>query len=81
MYWGYHYWGMHAFWWMFWVAIVVWLLFWPPRARAPRDSALETLRRRFAAGAIDDDEYRHRLGVLRGEKADATGAEEGSRAA
>lgn len=74
MYWGYHYWGMHLFWWFFWLAIVVLLLTtgWP-RARviAPgaggRDAALDALRMRYAAGEIDEEEYQERMAVLIGE--------------
>ncbi|HEX3474025.1 MAG TPA: SHOCT domain-containing protein [Kofleriaceae bacterium] len=72
MYWGYHYWGMHLFWWMFWLAIVVVLLAtgWP-RSRigardAGRDAALDALRMRYAAGEIDEEEYQERLAVLTG---------------
>jgi putative membrane protein len=72
MYWGYHYWGMHLFWWFFWLAIVVLLLAtgWP-RSRmiardAGRDAALDALRMRYAAGEIDEEEYQERLAVLTG---------------
>lgn len=61
MYWGYHYWGMHLFWWFFWLAIVVLLLStgWP-RSRivahdATRDAAIDALRTRYAAGEIDEE--------------------------
>ena len=66
MYWGTHFWGMHAFWWIFWMVVVVSLLFWawPGERRAEADSALDELRRRYAAGEIDDDEYRHRRDIL-----------------
>lgn len=72
MYWGYHYWGMHLFWWFFWLAIVVMLLAtgWPrSRAFAPgagHDAALDALRMRYAAGEIDEEEYQERLMVLIG---------------
>lgn len=76
MYWGYHYWGMHLFWWFFWLAIVVLLLMtgWP-RSRivvrdagrdTGRDAALDALRMRYAAGEIDEEEYQERLAVLTG---------------
>ncbi len=65
MYWGHHYWGMHAFWWIFWVAVVVALLFWiRPTEPKRRDTALETLRRSYAAGEISEEEYRRRPAVL-----------------
>ena len=72
MYWGYYYWGMHLFWWLFWLALVVLLLAtgWP-RSRtvahdARRDAALDALRMRYAAGEIDEEEYQERLAVLIG---------------
>jgi len=44
---------------------VVALLFWiRPTEPKRRDSALETLRRSYAAGEISEEEYRHRLAVL-----------------
>ena len=80
MYWGYHYWGMHLFWWLFWLAIVAVLLAtgWP-RSRivtrdAGRDAALDALRMRYAAGEIDEEEYQERLAVLLGTSRAAPGA-------
>jgi len=66
MHWGSHYWGMHTFWWIFWIAIVlIALLYWTwPRRTKRRDSALETLRRTYAVGEISEEEYRRRLEVL-----------------
>ena len=46
--------GMHLFWWIFWVSIILafFSLLTPvPKARA-RSSALEILQRRYAAGEI-----------------------------
>ena len=65
MYWGNHFWGMHMFWWIFWFALVASLSFWAwPTPAKRRDSALETLRRTYAAGQITEEEYRRRLAVL-----------------
>ena len=71
MYWGYHYWGMHLFWWIFWIALLAVLLStgWPRSRVTGRDAAIETLRTRYAAGEITETEYRERLAVLRGETA------------
>jgi putative membrane protein len=71
MYWGHHYWGMHVFWWIFWILVVIglayWLAYWLRPAEPKRhDSAVETLRRSYAAGEISEEEYRHRLAVLTG---------------
>jgi putative membrane protein len=69
MYWS-SYWGMHVFWWFFWIVLVVLLAStgWPRSHVNARDGAIETLRSRYAAGEIDEAEYRERLGVLRGAK-------------
>ena len=71
MYFEHHYWGMHLFWWIFWVVIIALLLFspWPTRLLTRRDTAIEVLRRRFAAGEITEEEYRQRLAVLGGQGA------------
>lgn len=71
-------WGWHAEeWWMMGIGLLFWLVVlglaaWllvraTARERAePRgEGAEEILRRRFAAGEIDADEYERRLGVLR----------------
>jgi uncharacterized membrane protein len=60
---------MTMFWWIFWVlAIAVFFVFVIPRGRvrAPRDPAIDELRRRYAAGEIDETQYRSRLAVLQG---------------
>ncbi len=58
--WGF--WGMHFFWWLFWIAAIVALfsLFTlVPRGRR-RETPLEVLRRRYAAGEISSEEYDER---------------------
>jgi putative membrane protein len=56
------------------IALIVWLLLRfvsPVRGRGaapPDDPAEEILRRRFAAGEIDADEYERRLAVLRAKR-------------
>lgn len=65
MYWSHHYWGMHMFWWIFWLAIMFWVFSrgWPMAMRRG-DSAIEELRRTYASGQISEEEYRRRLAVL-----------------
>ncbi|MGK2913572.1 MAG: SHOCT domain-containing protein [Porticoccaceae bacterium] len=56
------FWGMHLFWWLFWITMIVALfsLFTPvPRGRR-RDTPLELLQRRYAAGQITSAEYEER---------------------
>lgn len=76
-------WGMHWLWWIFWL-VVAGFLIWavvsavggdgstdaPPRSE--RESPEEALRRRYADGEIDEEEYRERLRVLRSEDADTS---------
>lgn len=67
--------GMHWLWWLFWIFTLVLLVWALTRAGADRseshrqamreEAAEETLRRRYAAGEIDEDEYERRMKVLR----------------
>ena len=59
---GFLFWGMHMFWWLFWIVLIV--LFFGlatpvPRSRA-RQTPLEILQRRYAAGEISTAEYEER---------------------
>lgn len=62
--WGF--WGMHVFWWLFWIAVIV-VLFSPltPVSRGRRrETPLEVLQRRYAAGEISTEEYEERKAKL-----------------
>lgn len=64
--WGF--WGMHVFWWLFWVAVIV-VLFLPitPVSRGRRrETPLEVLQRRYAAGEVSTKEYEERKAKLIG---------------
>jgi len=64
------FWGMHFGWWIFWIVVIialVWLLSQrrtgalpPPRKESP----LELLQRRYAAGEISTEEYEERRARL-----------------
>ena len=62
--------GMHALWWVFWIAVVIALVsFWgwgayPERRGRPRETPHELLRRRLASGEISTEEYQQRKAVL-----------------
>jgi len=56
----YHFWGMHFFWWIFWIIILIWIFATPwdiPGQRIKRDSPLGILKKRFAKGEISKEEY------------------------
>lgn len=72
---GGHMMGLHWGWWGFWIVVLM-LLLWGVGRGLGRGgsqggettsgaSAEETLRRRFAKGEIDEEEYRRRLEALR----------------
>jgi putative membrane protein len=63
-----YYWGMHGYWWVFW--IFVWILFFafmmPVRRTTYRQmqSPLQVLQKRYAAGEITREEYEERRTTL-----------------
>jgi putative membrane protein len=64
------FWGMHWGWWIFWIVVIialVWLLS-QRRTGAPppprKESPLELLQRRYAAGEISTEEYEERRARL-----------------
>ena len=66
---GYYMVGMHAFWWVFWVILVMVILFggWgsPDRRQdRQRETPHEVLRRRLANGDIKPEEYEQRKALL-----------------
>ena len=74
MYWGWGFWGMSVFWWLFWViAIVVFfsLLAPVPRARLRdrHETPLDVLQRRYAAGELTTAEYDERRTRLLADRA------------
>lgn len=56
------FWGMHVFWWLFWIAVIVGLfgLFEPVPRRKVRETPLEILQRRYANGELSTEEYEER---------------------
>ena len=69
MYDGWWFWGMHLFWWLFWVILIV-LFLWlavpvsRKKVRAYRETPLDILQRRYAAGEISTEEYEERKSRL-----------------
>jgi putative membrane protein len=64
----YYFWGMHLYWWFFW--ILLWVLFFsfmtPMRRTTYREmlSPLRLLQRKYAAGEITSEEYEERWAKL-----------------
>jgi putative membrane protein len=62
-----YYWGMHFFWWVLWIGMLAWIFLVPydiPFQRRKKDSALDILQKRFAAGEISADEYNTKSKII-----------------
>ena len=61
-----HWWGMHTFWWIFWIFILAMIFFtpWGSSKRSSRSSLLHTLRKTYAEGKISTQEFEERKRVL-----------------
>jgi putative membrane protein len=73
------FWGMHMFWWIFWLMLIIGgtSFFEPVRRTRNRDhraSALEILQKRYANGDLSHEEYEKRKSHLErdGAKPDLT---------
>ncbi|KRH98634.1 hypothetical protein AO057_07920 [Curvibacter sp. PAE-UM] len=65
--------GMHAFWWLFWVLLIVLVLFGSrprsgERRERQRETPIDILRRRLANGEINAQEYEEIMLVLNRDK-------------
>ena len=60
------FWGMHLFWWLFWFALIAvfFSLLAPVPRRKVRETPLQILQRRYAAGEISTQEYEERKSKL-----------------
>jgi putative membrane protein len=64
---GYHFGGMHLIWWFVWGILLFWVFFIPygiPGQRKKKDSPLDILQKRFAAGEITKDQYMEHKALL-----------------
>lgn len=72
---GYHFWGMHLLWWIFWAALVLIAVFtWRGRPKdMPGDAGpLEILQRRYVNGEISREEYEEKKAVLEAQEEEDT---------
>ena len=64
------FWGMHLFWWVLRLALLIWIsaLPWeiPGDRRRPRESAVEILKRRCAEGEISAQEFEEQKRISEG---------------
>ena len=69
---GYHFWGMHLWWWAFWIVLLI-VIFATPwlasgRRRRETENPLEILKKRYASGDLSTEEYEERKAVLEKEE-------------
>jgi putative membrane protein len=58
---------MHWIWWMLWIIFLFWVFLTPwdiPGQRKRKDSPLNILKKRYAAGEINTQEYEERKKVI-----------------
>lgn len=64
---GYHYVGMHLIWWIIWIIFFLWIFATPyriPGQKSKKDTPLGILKRRFALGEINKEEYLEKKTLL-----------------
>ena len=64
---GYHFWGMHLIWWLIWVVLLFWIFAIPddiPGQRKKKETPLDILKRRYAAGDITTEQFQEKKKTL-----------------
>lgn len=64
---GHHFWGMHWIWWGLWLIFLIWIFVTPwnvPGQQTKQETPLDILKKRYAAGEIDSEEYEERKKTL-----------------
>lgn len=64
---GYHFGGMHLVWWIIWLILIFWIFATPfniPGQRLKKDSPIDMLKKRLAAGQINKEEYLERKKLI-----------------
>ncbi len=67
MYYERHFWGMHFFWWLFWIVMIIWIFATPydiPRRINRKQNPLSILKKRLAKGEITSEEYNEKKKIL-----------------
>jgi putative membrane protein len=70
MYEGYHVWGMHLVWWFIWGVLLFWVFATPYDVPGQRkkNSPLDILKKRLAAGEINKEEYEEKRKLIESDK-------------
>lgn len=66
---NYHFVGMHLVWWFIWGIFLFWIFATPydiPGQRRKNDTPLDILKKRFASGQINNEEYQEKKKILEG---------------
>lgn len=67
MYYNYYFGGMNLIWWFVWAIMLIWIFAIPykiPYQRYKKDSPLDILQKRYASGAITNEEYQERKKII-----------------
>lgn len=70
MFYNHYYWGMYPVWWFFWFILLFWIFVLPydiPGQRRKRDTPLEILKKRLAAGQITKEQYEEYKKIIESE--------------
>jgi len=62
-----YYWGMSFIWWVAWLIMLIWIFAVPyniPGQRNEKKTPLDILKKRYAAGKIDGNEYNEKKRIL-----------------
>jgi len=62
-----HFWGMHLFWWIVWVVLLIWIFVVPwdiPGNRKSKNQAIDILDQKFAEGKISKEEYEEKKALI-----------------
>jgi putative membrane protein len=63
----YQFWGMHFIWWFIWFMFIFWIFALPfriPGQRYLKETPLDKLKMRYAAGEINTEEYQEKKRIL-----------------
>lgn len=64
---NYGYWGMHFVWWIIWIILLFWIFATPypiPGQKSRKNTPLDLLKKRFAAGEINKEEYEEKKKII-----------------